>query len=276
VSGARVVSGHRVRVAVGRQATRRAQGFGVGTLVRAPSAPSHSGGFQGDLWTIKRVIRRASALAPLCLAALLTGCGSSGGSGSNTTASSSPTAAPPATAPATTGTTKAPAPPGSTNQRATALQAEANSAAAGDIPDNQVFLTFRGPSGFAIKYPEGWAEQASGGRVTFRDKNNVVRVIVTPGPKPTVASVRRQLSQLQVARVDSGPSAVMIGGERAVKVVYETRSAPNTVTGKRVTLVVDRYYLAHSGTVAIVDLGTPQGVDNVDAYRLMIESFRWR
>ncbi|MDX6504068.1 MAG: hypothetical protein QOE29_1193, partial [Gaiellaceae bacterium] len=23
-------------------------------------------------------------------------------------------------------------------------------------------------------------------------------------------------------------------------------------------------------------LGTPEGVDNVDAYRLMIESFRWR
>ena len=48
------------------------------------------------------------------------------------------------------------------------------------------------------------------------------------------------------------------------------------MTGKRVTLVVDRYYLSHSGKEAIVDLATPQGVDNVDAYRLMIESFRWR
>jgi len=25
----------------------------------------------------------------------------------------------------------------------------------------------------------------------------------------------------------------------------------------------------------VVDLGTPQGVDNVDAYRLMSESFAW-
>ena len=48
------------------------------------------------------------------------------------------------------------------------------------------------------------------------------------------------------------------------------------MTGKRVTLVVDRYYLWHGGRRAVVDLGTPQGVDNVDAYRLMIESFRWR
>ena len=48
------------------------------------------------------------------------------------------------------------------------------------------------------------------------------------------------------------------------------------MTGKRVTLIVDRYYLARGSRRAVVDLGTPKGVDNVDAYRLMIESFRWR
>jgi hypothetical protein len=63
---------------------------------------------------------------------------------------------------------------------------------------------------------------------------------------------------------------------RAVKVVYSTKSAPNAVTGKRVTLVVDRYYLERHGKQAVVDLGTPRGVDNVDAYRLMIQSFRWK
>ena len=42
------------------------------------------------------------------------------------------------------------------------------------------------------------------------------------------------------------------------------------------TLAVDRYYLWSSGRTAVVDLGTPVGVDNVDAYRLMIDSFRWR
>src|SRR5207302_834880 len=65
-------------------------------------------------------------------------------------------------------------------------------------------------------------------------------------------------------------------GASAFKVVYTTESAPNPVTGKRVTLVVDRYYLWYAGKRAVVDLGTPVGVDNVDAYRLMIQSFRWR
>ena len=48
------------------------------------------------------------------------------------------------------------------------------------------------------------------------------------------------------------------------------------MTGKRVTLLVDRYELASAGRVAVIDLGTPRGVDNVDAYRMMINSFRWR
>jgi hypothetical protein len=67
-----------------------------------------------------------------------------------------------------------------------------------------------------------------------------------------------------------------VAGKPAFKVVYSTESAANAVTGKRVKLVVDRYYLWHGGRRAVVDLGTPEGVDNVDAYRLMIESFRWK
>jgi len=112
--------------------------------------------------------------------------------------------------------------------------------------------------------------------VTFRDKNNVVRVLVTRGAPPTAASIRADLLRLRRARVRSGPQPLTIDGARAFKVVYTTASAPNAVTGKRVTLQVDRYYLSHAGKEAIVDLGTPVGVDNVDAYRLMIESFRWR
>ena len=34
-------------------------------------------------------------------------------------------------------------------------------------------------------------------------------------------------------------------------------------------------FIKRGGKEAIVDLATPVGVDNVDAYRLMIESFRW-
>ena len=164
-----------------------------------------------------------------------------------------------------------------TSSAASALQAEANSAATGDIPDNQVFINFRDAAEpYSMKYPEGWAQQGAGARVTFRDKNNIVRVVVAPGARRTAASVRADLRRLTGAHVQSGPRPLTINGVPAFKVVYTTASAPNAVTGKRVTLMVDRYYLSHAGKEAIVDLGTPLGVDNVDAYRLMIQSFRWR
>jgi hypothetical protein len=47
------------------------------------------------------------------------------------------------------------------------------------------------------------------------------------------------------------------------------------VTGKQVPLTVDRYYVPGSGGLAIVSLATPDGVDNVDAFRQMIDSFTW-
>ena len=158
-----------------------------------------------------------------------------------------------------------------------ALQAEAASAATGDIPDNQVFLVFHdAAAGWSMKYPEGWAQSGGGMRLTFRDKNNIVRVVVVHGRPPSAASIRRDLAGLAGVHVRSGPAPITLPSGQAFKVVYTTRSPANAVTGKRVTLTVDRYYLAHAGKEAIVDLGTPVGVDNVDAYRLMIESFRWR
>jgi hypothetical protein len=178
---------------------------------------------------------------------------------------------------ATTGrrTTTTLAPTTTTDQSPGALQAEAQSAATGDIPDNQAFVVLT-RRGYAIKYPEGWALKSSGKRVVIRDKNNIVRVVDQPGSLPDQAAISRAIEALPNTRVESAPTTVHLPAGRGVKVVYSTESAPNAVTGKSVRLVVDRYYLARGSREAIVDLGTPQGVDNVDAYRLMIESFRWR
>jgi hypothetical protein len=160
-----------------------------------------------------------------------------------------------------------------------ALSPESQSAATGDIPDNQNFLTFRDRKlGFSISYPEGWAQKRVGGTVTFQDKNNLVRVAIARGSAPTAATVRAELARLKAkspSLAAGTPTPMTVGGKRAVKVSYTTRSAPNPVTGKRVTLMVDRYEFARGGRVATVDLGTPKGVDNVDAYRMMSESFKW-
>jgi hypothetical protein len=205
-------------------------------------------------------------LAGLTLTVAAAGCGSSGHK-----------AAPATTAPAATSAQTPTAATTTSSSGPGALQAEANAAAAGDIPDNQVFLVFRdGRAGYSMKYPEGWAQQGSGDAVVFRDKNNIVRIVVGTATAPTKAMLERELRRLKHVHVLAAPQAISLTRNPAFKVVYSTESAPNAVTGKRVTLVVDRYYFWKGSRRAVVDLGTPRGVDNVDAYRLMVESFRWR
>ena len=128
---------------------------------------------------------------------------------------------------------------------------EAASAATGDIPDNQVFLVYKGP-GYSLKYPEGWTKKGSARDLRFSDKDNSIHLVV-----------------------GSGPSPLPLHGGRA-KVTIHRVGAPNAVTGKRPLLIIDRYVYGKSGRVAVLDLATPKGVDNVDAYRLISKSFRWQ
>jgi hypothetical protein len=209
----------------------------------------------------------------LTVAALVAGCGG----GSNNTASQTTASQPPPTS--STGSDGG-ATTGSGSQNPGALTAEAQQTAAGDIPDNQVFLTFAdAAAGYTMKYPEGWAQRGTGARVTFQDKNNLVRVTVSKGGSVSVAGAAAEMNRLKQQtpslRFDA-PTQLTVSGKPIVKVLYSTESAPNSVTGKRVTLAVDRYYVPGAGKHAVVDLGTPQGVDNVDAYRLMIQSFQWK
>lgn len=206
--------------------------------------------------------RNFSLACAVALAAVAAGCGSGSGSKSTNTSAVSQSA----------GTSSTPS--------AGALSADARSAATGDVPDNQIFLVYTdSAAGFAMKYPEGWTQSGRSRAVTFRDKNNLVRVVVSAGGSaPTPAKVAADLNALKSSDPTltyQPPQLIRLPAGSAIKATYTTESAPNPVTGKRVKLIVDRYVLASAGRVATVDLGTPVGVDNVDAYRMMIKSFRW-
>jgi hypothetical protein len=221
-------------------------------------------------------IRSICAAAFVAASVVASGCGSSSQSSASAGAGAGGGAAPSGGASASGGAGAGSASAGSP----AALSAEARSAATGDIPDNQVFLVFHdGGAAYSIKYPEGWTQRGAGANVTFQDKNNLVHIVIGHGSAPSVASVASQLGALKRTTPTlafTAPHAIQIGSAKAIKTTYTTQSAPNPVTGKRVTLIVDRYALARNGRVAVVDLGTPRGVDNVDAYRMMIESFHWR
>ena len=206
--------------------------------------------------------RLAAVAVAFAAAVALAGCGSGG---SSSTGASGGSGGASASAPG------APSPSSAT--------AEAQSAATGDIPDNQQFLRYDNRSArYSVLYPEGWARKGAGGDVTWSDKDNQVRVTVSGGGAPSVAAAKAALTN-GVAKGDQlkvqSAATTSINGRPAIHITYQVLGSPNPVTGKRLTLMVDRYVLTNNGRVAVVDESTPLGVDNVDAYRMIIQSFRW-
>jgi hypothetical protein len=220
-----------------------------------------------------RMIFVLGALAAVVL--LAAGCG--GGGNSSATEQSTPAGAGGGSG---TQATENTAPAEGAAAGAEAAPSEAKAAATGDIPDNQVFLLFRDPgAGYSVRYPEGWARRGSGNGVTFQEKANVIHIGVAKGPAPSEASALAGIEQMQKADStvhSTAPERLTIKGKPVVKVTYTRQSAPDPVTGKRLQLTIDRYLYGKGGKVATVDLGTPVGVDNVDAYRMISESFEWQ
>ncbi|MDQ2965320.1 MAG: hypothetical protein M3R57_05680, partial [Chloroflexota bacterium] len=151
--------------------------------------------------------------------------------------------------------------------------------ATGDVPDNAVFITFHDKAhGFAIQYVEGWQVLKDADGVTIRDKDSSETVRVVPGV--TDAAAYASGTDLPALRAEAGfkfdhQDSVTVGGLALVHVVYHLPSPPDPVTGKRIPSTVDRYYVPGPAGLAVVSLSTPDGVDNVDAFRTMIESFTW-
>jgi hypothetical protein len=151
-------------------------------------------------------------------------------------------------------------------------------AAHGDIPDNAVFLTYRSAAWrFSVRYVEGWLVRTATDGVTIRDKDSseTVRVVTLP---PDVAAY---VKGTDLPALQSQPGftlvkqdTVKVGSTVYAHLSYHAPADPDPVTGKQVPSTIDRFYVPGPG-LAIVTLSTPDGVDNVDAFRQLITSFKW-
>ncbi|WP_051710505.1 hypothetical protein [Andreprevotia chitinilytica] len=150
----------------------------------------------------------------------------------------------------------------------------------GDIPDSQVFVTYKSPLGFSLKVPEGWARTDRPDGVGFADKFNLIDLAVSPAASaPTVASVTAN----EAAALAKTGRAVKITAIKSVKrqagtailIAYTSNSAPNPVTSKQLRLEHHRYLFYHGGKVATLDMSAPLGADNADQWLLMANAFRW-
>lgn len=151
----------------------------------------------------------------------------------------------------------------------------------GDIPDNQVFVTYDAPSGFSLKVPEGWSRTAIAGGVRFFDKYDVIEAMTGQADAaPTPASSQSR----EVADLVGSGHAVKVGtvGEVKLKsgpalhIGYVANSAPNPVTNKQVRLEHERFVFFKDGKTVTLDLAAPAGADNVDQWQFISNSFRWK
>ena len=142
-----------------------------------------------------------------------------------------------------------------------------------------MFLTYRQASlGFSIQYVEGWQVTTQPDGVVIHDKDSSETVTVVSLPSDVaayIASTDLPALQAQPSYKFVKQDTVKAGGATYQHVVYHVLSPPDPVTSKQVPSTVDRYYVPGPTRLAIVSLSTPDGVDNVDAFRQLMESFKW-
>ncbi|MFI5821975.1 hypothetical protein ACIA8I_23200 [Streptomyces rishiriensis] len=154
----------------------------------------------------------------------------------------------------------------------------------GDIPDNQVYVTYRptsGFTGFTVKVPEGWARTDKGATTVFTDKLNSVRITTAAASTaPTVASVTNTVVPQLRSQVPkfASPKASQVTRHagQVVLLTYQGDSAKDPVTGKVVRDAFERYAFYRQGHEVDLTLSGPVNADNVDPWRTVSDSFAWR
>lgn len=150
----------------------------------------------------------------------------------------------------------------------------------GDIPDNIAFVPFSPPgAGYRVTTPEGWSRRDIANGAVFTDKYNIVQVErIVASTTPTVASItaalKAKLGPTKGFRLTKVTMVKRKAGA-AVLAIYVVASAPNEVTGKSITVAVERYEFHHNNVSVVLTLSGAKGADNVDPWRIVTDSFAW-
>ncbi|MDQ6718840.1 MAG: hypothetical protein M3Z17_10920 [Gemmatimonadota bacterium] len=154
----------------------------------------------------------------------------------------------------------------------------------GDIPDTQQFVKYTSSAGgYQLDVPEGWARKENGANVQFASKYDGVAVNIataTATAAPTAASARADQAKAIAAQghatTITDVTDVSLPAGKAVLIKFASNSDPNAVTNKQVRLENEAYLFFTNGKIATLTLWAPQGADNVDQWKRMSKSFRWR
>lgn len=154
--------------------------------------------------------------------------------------------------------------------------------AAGDIPDNQVYVAWSPPAGgWSVKVPEGWGRTDTSEGAVFTDKYNSVDArSVSASAAPTIDSAQAtEVAAIKASTANVSDVKVSMVSRKAgpaVLISYTADSTPNQVTGKSVRVAVERYEFFRNGTEVVLTLSGPVGADNVDPWKTVTDGFAWQ
>jgi len=152
----------------------------------------------------------------------------------------------------------------------------------GDIPDNQAFVKYASsPGGYELEVPEGWARKENSKGVIFTDKLDGLSVNISGitqklSPDRIKNNQAKQLKKEGRAVVIKNIKNVKPANGPAVLIVYASNSEPDPVTNKQVRLENEVYFFYKNGDLAELRLWAPLGADNVDQWKRISDSFKWR
>lgn len=145
----------------------------------------------------------------------------------------------------------------------------------GDIPDDQVFISYAAKGSFSLQAPEGWARTDLTNGVRFADKYGIVAASIDKTPAAAASGDVAALMQDAPGAKVTKTEEVKLAAGPALRISYLANSAANPVTGKKILLEHERYVITANGRTALLDFAAPAGADNIDQWRLMSNSFRW-
>lgn len=151
----------------------------------------------------------------------------------------------------------------------------------GDIPDSQVFIRFASPDGFSFQVPEGWARSDAAHQSTFNDKYNRIVISTSDWTKPLDLAVAKDTLAPAIEKAERAVKIlkivpVKLKSSNAIRIIYESNSEPNAVTNKQVREENETFYYAGKGKLVRLDLSAPKGADNVDQWKLISSSLKWK
>ncbi len=155
----------------------------------------------------------------------------------------------------------------STVERAAAAQTNPP----GDIPDTQAFVSYASPAGYSVLFPDGWSRSQDPSAVSFTSDYDGEQVAMLHGQS---AAVHIRAAFAAVRGLES--KRILIHGTPVTLYTFTSTSRPNQVTGRSIRLENNSYVFSKGPRSAVLDLWAPQGADNVDQWRKISQSFRWR